>query len=386
VPRSAASIGGTFLGVAAASWGFIGGQIVGGMLFAPHQHAEGSRIGDLSVQTSTYGTMVPILYGAMRVTGNVIFCTDKREVKTDQHSGGKGGPKVTTTTYSYNVDMAVALCEGPIVGIRKVWANGKLIYDASENGASVESTVQSSLHAQGFKVYLGDEAQLPDPTMEATLGAGNVPAYRGVAYVVFDHLDCPNGQIPQLSFEVVTAGSIGQGGSRFSLGPAASSSTTATIIKDKAYQFDAVVDSSPVTIIGPGWTSPNGSRDFAIAGAYTQFDPVPVQGGPYAMTFTLGADNTQPESIVAFDLRDGTSRALRSYVPHTDNNILWVEHAAYDSVSDRFCVISSAVDSSVWQDKITVMPSGIVTPALTVAACRWRSTTRSSTAAARTRA
>src|SRR5690606_7657774 len=53
--------------------------------------------------------------------------------------------------------------------------------------------------------YPGDEEQLPDPKIEAVEGTGRVPAYRGIAYVVFEDLDLGRfgNRVPQFSFEVM---------------------------------------------------------------------------------------------------------------------------------------------------------------------------------------
>jgi hypothetical protein len=64
----------------------------------------------------------------MRIGGNIVWATNFREeVTTIRQGGGKGrGPKVTTTTeYLYYASFAVALCEGKITGIGRVWAEGK---------------------------------------------------------------------------------------------------------------------------------------------------------------------------------------------------------------------------------------------------------------------
>lgn len=201
----AAPVGFTFLGLSGAQLGWTAGSLLGSA-FGPSQKTHGPRVGDLSVQASTYGVAKPIIYGSWRTSGNVIFCTDKREVATTTSSRGKGGPKQKRTTYTYNVDIAIAICANEIAGIRKIFSNGKLIYDKGIN-ASTATKVASSANAASFTIYYGTETQDPDPTMESTLGAGNVPGYRGLAYVVFGQLDCPNGQIPQLSFEVVASGS-----------------------------------------------------------------------------------------------------------------------------------------------------------------------------------
>ena len=73
--------------------------------------------------------------------------------------------------------------------VRRVWADGQEI-DPSE--------IEMRFHG-------GTEDQLPDPLIEAKQGAGNTPAYRGLAYVVFEHLplDDFGNRIPLLQFEVV---------------------------------------------------------------------------------------------------------------------------------------------------------------------------------------
>ncbi len=192
-----ASIGGSILGVSAATIGGAVGSFAGSLVdswivsqFAPGQRIEGARLENLAVTTSTEGAVIPRVWGRMRLGGNIIWATDFTEhVSTSTSGGGKGGgPKVTTTSYSYTASFAVALCEGPISGIGRVWADGKPL----------------DLKDATWRLYTGDEAQQLDPFIEARMGTGNAPAYRGTAYVVFEELDLtPFGnRIPQLSFEV----------------------------------------------------------------------------------------------------------------------------------------------------------------------------------------
>ena len=55
-----------------------------------------------------------------------------------------------------------------------------------------------------YTLYLGDEMQQPDPFMVGIEGADNVPAYRGLAYIVVKDLDVGKfgNRIPSLTFEV----------------------------------------------------------------------------------------------------------------------------------------------------------------------------------------
>jgi len=193
------------LGIA-ASTGWAIGSYLGGAIFRPTVRIEGPRLQDTKVQVSTYGTAIPIVYGAMRIAGNVIDMSDIREHSTAKKQRRKGGG-TKYTTYTYEADVAVALCEGEISGVAKIWANGELIYSIAPD-ATVETLIASNAMAEGFKVYTGSETQMPDATLEALHGAGNVPAYRGIAYVVFSTLwlEKYGNRLPNFEFEVVKVG------------------------------------------------------------------------------------------------------------------------------------------------------------------------------------
>jgi len=126
-------IGGSLLGMSAAVVGGMIGSAVGGVVdsllvsaLMPAQRIEGARLDSLRITSSTEGAVIPRLFGRMRVGGNVIWASDFREeINTTSQGGGKGfGPKVTTTEYLYYASFAVALCEGEITGIGRVWADG----------------------------------------------------------------------------------------------------------------------------------------------------------------------------------------------------------------------------------------------------------------------
>ena len=192
-----AVIGGAIGGPAGAQLGWALGSTAGGLLFPPKQ-PDGPRLEDLTVQVSTYGAPIARTWGSNRLTGNVIWASNLTEQATDQ--GGKGGSSYST--YSYSCSFAVAMCAGPIAGITRIWADGRLIFD----GRPSNTGKQKDFDAVSLVSYLGTEDQLPDPTMQAL--QGDVPAYRGLAYVVFNELQLERygNRIPNLSFEVVTDG------------------------------------------------------------------------------------------------------------------------------------------------------------------------------------
>lgn len=181
-------IGGPF---GAQLGGLIGGAIDRQLLFKPPTR-EGARLADLRVQTSSYGTAIPQLFGTIRVAGCVIWATDLIEHRATQ-SGGKGQP--STTSYSYTASFAVALSSRPIVQVGRIWADGQLL-----RGAAGDFKART-----GFRLHDGGEDQAVDPLIAAIEGAERAPAHRGLAYAVFEDLELASfgNRLPQLSFEVI---------------------------------------------------------------------------------------------------------------------------------------------------------------------------------------
>ena len=106
-----AAIGGP---IGAAIGGYIG-QAIGSMIdneLFPSK-AEGPRLNDLTVTSSTYGQPLPLIFGPEnRLAGNIIWSSGLIETKRKVKQGGKGGPVVQTTEYSYRSSIAVAVGEG----------------------------------------------------------------------------------------------------------------------------------------------------------------------------------------------------------------------------------------------------------------------------------
>ncbi|WP_374944256.1 phage tail protein [Sphingomonas sp.] len=151
---------------------------------------EGPRLTELAVQTSSYGTQIPKLFGTMRVAGTVIWATDL--VETRSTTGGKGAK---TSVYAYAANFAVLLSARSVRDVRRVWADGRLL-----RGAAGDWKVRT-----GFRVHLGSEDQAVDPLIASAEGVGLAPAHRGCAYVVFEGLELAEfgNRIPSLTFEVV---------------------------------------------------------------------------------------------------------------------------------------------------------------------------------------
>lgn len=177
-----AAIGGPFGAVAGAALGAMVDQAALSALTPARQ--IGPRIPELRLTGAAEGAALPCVYGRARVGGQVIWAARFRERRVEGRVGGSKGQK--TTAYAYSLSFAVAVAEGPIDGIGRVWADGKVM----------------DLSGATMRVHRGAEDQAPDPLIAAIEGVA--PAYRGVAYVVFEDLPLePYGnRPPQLSFEV----------------------------------------------------------------------------------------------------------------------------------------------------------------------------------------
>ncbi|MDQ2089132.1 baseplate multidomain protein megatron [Marimonas arenosa] len=187
------SIGGTVLGLSSVAIGRFVGASIGRaidqrIMGAGSDVVETGRVERFRLTGAGEGDPVAQVYGRMQVAGHVIWATQFAE-SVNVSGGGKGGPpKPKTRSYSYSVSLAIALCDGEISSVGRVWADG----------------VEISKDDLNMVVYRGTRDQLPDPKMEAVEGAGQVPAYRGTAYVVFEDLQLERfgNRVPQFAFEV----------------------------------------------------------------------------------------------------------------------------------------------------------------------------------------
>ncbi|WP_226550449.1 baseplate multidomain protein megatron [Celeribacter naphthalenivorans] len=190
-----ASVGGGVFGLSSVVIGRAIGATIGRaidqrLMGVGSQTVETGRVERFRLTGASEGSTVAQVYGRMRVGGQVIWATEFEEHKKTSGGGGKGAPKgPQVTEYSYSVSLAVALCEGVISRVGRVWADG------SEIDVSTLS----------MRVYHGTEDQLPDAKIEAVEGAGTVPAYRGIAYVVLEDVDLTafGNRVPQFTFEVM---------------------------------------------------------------------------------------------------------------------------------------------------------------------------------------
>lgn len=190
------AIGGSALGISAAVIGQAVGASVGAAIDARLFSSGSASVSTGQITTARFsataeGTALPWVVGRARVTGEVIWSTRFKETirtKNTKVGDGKNAPKVKETIYSYSVSFAIALCEGEISRIGRIWMDGQVVR-------------QDRLT---FRLYKGTQAQEPDPLIDMIEGSEFAPSYRGVAYLVFEHLplEAYGNRIPSVTVEV----------------------------------------------------------------------------------------------------------------------------------------------------------------------------------------
>ena len=181
---------GTFYG---ASIGFS----LGGLIDPPDVKTsgpDGPAVQDIQGPTFQRNVPVAIVYGYCSCPGNYIFIgrATSRLVKvgeSEQASGGKGGSEsVDEFERWYDIDFAIAWCEGPIQEYVELFKNQ---VDVTEEEGNL------------FTHYQGTLTQEVDQrVVDAILRDGDVP-WRGTAYTMWHGSVGPANQIPHLEVRLV---------------------------------------------------------------------------------------------------------------------------------------------------------------------------------------
>lgn len=171
----------------------------------------------VSFTSSSYGVPLPIVYGSDKLTGNVFWASP---IKRNLLASG--------TEYYNTMDFALGLCEGEIDGVVRMWLGDKLVLDNSAStdvndvvqpdgdgfirGATIDFTdpnsplrnLPSTVRQTRVSVFSGSETQLPEGIIVTREGYDNTPAYRGVAYILFENFIIGGNSIPNLFVEVTS--------------------------------------------------------------------------------------------------------------------------------------------------------------------------------------
>lgn len=292
-------------------------------LFGSRIHGQnGPQVLDLMVSSSTNGASIDIGYGTNAFGANLIFCPGLVEHSVTVTVSSKGGPTTVSKQFLYTASFAAAFCEGPGTPI-KIWGDTQVLYDNSGafsnyqgvfdntilytpgqvvkfNNGSTDKFYQCQRTAAGLPfpapnnpfvgslywapytgvvtvaggqqytsptLYHGTDTQMPDPTIQASLGVQNTSAFRGLVYAVWTDLPLTNfgNRIPNIR-GLVQSG-VPNAGMTVTLTAAANASGGNTVYTGQA--LPGVVDGAWVglqfTVSGFGNSGNNGTNLICVA-------------------------------------------------------------------------------------------------------------------------
>lgn len=147
------------------------------------------RISSFQVNQSSYGVPVKLIFGTAMISAVLCDYTDftAHATTTTTTSGGKGGGKVTQTSteYTYTVAGCMALGEGKLAGVGKVWSGSKT----------------TDCYSLNLEFFNGDKAQAPWGYM-LTNHPDHALTYSGTSYLAGVVDLGSSASLPNMNFEV----------------------------------------------------------------------------------------------------------------------------------------------------------------------------------------
>lgn len=191
-PALGASIGGSI------------GGILGATLFPEKfdvEHPTPPKPKENRSQISTYGAPIPVVYESARLAGNIIYMSPINQTLT-QSKHRQDGRRYFEYDRIYTATFAVAFCEGPVIGVKRMWINNDIWLDYTDS-TSESFTTSQDREAEYLSIYTGEETQTYDTYLANILTAAETPAYKGICYILFK--DFPLGEyssIPKIEIEI----------------------------------------------------------------------------------------------------------------------------------------------------------------------------------------
>jgi len=178
---------------------------------------QNQAVNALRYNTSQIGSVVPLIYGTVRQQINLVALGNymgpgggkkgkgvgplpiggTNTVQSGKGGGGGKGKGSKKGGGDFSVDVAFALCQGPVTfnPNNLVFANSAVeAFSATGSGAGKGSS------GNQLNFYIGTDGQMPDPTFA---GIGSGINYSGTCYVTGTPMDLGKSPaIPNLSFEI----------------------------------------------------------------------------------------------------------------------------------------------------------------------------------------
>jgi len=193
------------------------GALFATILLAPKIKTEQQRpstLDDLQFPRASEGDPIPLILGKGKMDGpNTLWVGDfvPVAIKKKQKTGLFSSKKVTVGfTYYIGLDLGLAL--GPCT-LHRIWIDKEEVWSgaASGDGDAIQINKPDLFGGKekggGFvgtlRYYAGTTLQSVNAYVEKFVGVGRLPAYRGTAHIVFEHVNIgESNQLRAVSFEM----------------------------------------------------------------------------------------------------------------------------------------------------------------------------------------
>lgn len=163
------------------------------------ENARAGSLDDVQFPLATENAPIPLVLGRVRLKGpNTLWYGDFEAVPIEERvKTGLFTKKNLIVGHRYFLGLHLGLCIGPEVDLVEIYLDEELVWSGNTNGAATTniSILKPSLFgghksgggwvSEGF-YYNGNFNQTPDSYLESVIGAGEVPAYNGMAHIVFN--------------------------------------------------------------------------------------------------------------------------------------------------------------------------------------------------------
>lgn len=212
-------------------------SVTGGALFGKKRSGRQQQKMNIMVNKQGSNDDIPVVYGRSRVGGSRVY------VETSNGSGDTGG-----TTH---LNIALAMCEGEMGDLKKVYFNDTIVWD-STNGGTVTNNGAAGQDLSGFiskyanyitmQYFPGRTDQTVSSVLQNSVGSGNWSnnhRMRGVGYlaVKLQANTAFNGSVPTITAEMAgkriqNVANISQGSGSRSLDTSGESQNPVDVLYD----------------------------------------------------------------------------------------------------------------------------------------------------------
>lgn len=154
----------------------------------PEAHTDQNKYIGIIVQSSLKGKTIPRGWGTFKTGCNMVDYLDFSATKAE--GGGKGGP--SQANYDYKATLVLAICLGPITGIRTIYKDASVFTATSGgskevNGSTVTFSPKTPDQAAGItQIFDGEIGQAPWSYLTSN-HADHAIGYSGMAYAAAYH-------------------------------------------------------------------------------------------------------------------------------------------------------------------------------------------------------